>query len=146
MKSQRIVPDYDGCVEWGALKNRMSYLTCHDRSGQTRWIPKLSDDAYEGKHAAILNPEKTILPPILSTTGVPHRFSCFLKSAQPVAVTIELGDRTREVQVGTQWQETSLDFTPADSVMGSFPASVTIPKDAIVLVDAIKFRPIVSDR
>ncbi|HTI50954.1 MAG TPA: hypothetical protein VL475_08385, partial [Planctomycetaceae bacterium] len=72
-----VVPDYDGCAEWGGFEEgQVAYLARHDAGGQKRWVPKLSTEAREGKHSAMLPPDRTVLAPILSTAEVPHRFTC----------------------------------------------------------------------
>jgi hypothetical protein len=35
-----------------------------------------------------------------------------------------------------------MTFTPAEALMGVFPASVTVPADATVLIDSVQFRPV----
>jgi dienelactone hydrolase len=137
------VPDYDGCSAWGGFEEtQIAYLVRHDRSGQTRWIPRLSDDAKEGQHAAILNAERTVLPPILSTATVPHHFSCFMKADKPVRVKVQLADEQQQFAIADKWTEISMNLTPANTLMGGFPATITAPAGATVLVDAIRFRPI----
>src|SRR5262249_60228226 len=75
------LPDYNGCAGWGGFEDRLlAYLDRHNRSGQARWVPRRRTDAKEGKYSAVLKPGRTVLPPILSTAGVPHRFRCFLKA------------------------------------------------------------------
>jgi dienelactone hydrolase len=141
------VPDYDGCVEWGGFEDsHLAFLVRHDRSGQTRWIPRRSTDAREGKYSAILKPGRTVLPPILSTATVPHRFSCFLKAEKPVDVTVQLAEKQKQFRVGTTWTETSLDFTPPKNVMGDIPASIVIPPGVTVLLDAVRFHPLPNSK
>ncbi len=141
-KSSISVPDYDGCAEWGSFEEpQIAYLMRHDRSGQTRWIPKLSHDAKEGKQSAILNTGRTILAPILSTATVPHRFVCFLKADKPIEVTVQLAGAQRTLQIGTEWTEFDMDVTPTSGLMGGIPASITIPAEATVLLDAVSFHP-----
>jgi len=141
------VPDYDGCVEWGGFEERqMAFLERHNRSGQARWLPPLSTDAMEGRHAAVINKERTVLPPILSTATVPHRFRCFFKAAQPVKLGVQLAGETKQFQVGTEWTPAVMDYTPPIAVMGDIPASITIPPGAEVLVDAITFHPILANQ
>ncbi len=138
-------PDYDGCREWGGLEdNHMAFLAQHNACGQIRWLPQLSTDAQSGQHAAILNTDRTVLPPILSTAGWPHRFSCFLKADRPTKVTVQLGQEAKEFPVGTDWTEATMDVTPANSVMGGFASSIMIPSGTKVLVDTFSFRPLFS--
>jgi dienelactone hydrolase len=135
-------PDYDGCVKWGELgKNEVEYLVRHDRSGQRRWIPKLTSETREGEPAAILDRGTTVLPPILSTAGYPHRFTCFLKADKPCHVAVQLAAQRQEFSVGRQWTEVAMDFTPANELMGVFPAVVTVPSDATVLISSVHFQP-----
>ncbi|RPI77217.1 MAG: hypothetical protein EHM42_14055, partial [Planctomycetaceae bacterium] len=103
------VPAYDGCQEWGGFEaGQIAYLDRHHRGGQTRWVPRVSDDAIEGKHSAILEPGQTALPPILSTATVPHRFTCSLKADSPVEVIVQLGGEQRSFRIGTSWTEVQL--------------------------------------
>ena len=137
------VPDYDGCAEWGGFEvDSIAYLTRHDRSGQMRWIPRVSRDAKQGKQSAILNGGTTALAPILSTATVPHRFTCFLKADKPVEVTVQLADERKGQQIQTQWTEVGMSLTPPNTLMGGVSASITIPPGAEVLVDAVSFRPV----
>ncbi len=137
------VPDYDGCSMWGGFEEpQIAYLVRHDRSGQGRWIPKLSSDAKQGKQSATLNPGSTLLPPILSTAGLPHRFSCFLKSDKPARVGLQLADDRKEFDVGTDWTEIAMNHTPANTLMGTFPATISVPEGVVVLVDSIQFHPL----
>jgi dienelactone hydrolase len=143
VKASVPVPDYDGCAEWGGFEDsHLAFLQRHDRSGQKRWVPRRSTDAKEGKYSAVLNPGRTILPPILSTAKVPHRFCCFLKAERAVEVTVQLASEQKRFKVGMEWTEVHMDLTPPDTLMGDFPASVTIPTDAKVLIDAVSFRPV----
>lgn len=140
-------PDYDGCQEWGGFEpNHIAFVERHTSSGQPRWIPKLSTDAKEGRYAAILEQDVTLLPPILYTAGLPHRFTCFMKADQPRNVAIQLAEETREFHVGTDWTEARLSMTPGNEVMGVFPATIRIPPGARILVDAIRFRPVIDAR
>jgi dienelactone hydrolase len=137
-----VVPDYDGCAEWGGFEeNHVEYLARHDAGGQKRWVPELSAQAYEGKHSAILPPGQTILAPILSTATVPHRFTAFLKADQPVEVRIQLAGQEKLFPIGREWTEVSLDHTPPNTLMGGIPASITVPRESQVLMDALRFRP-----
>src|SRR5262249_20366608 len=73
VKASHTVPDYDGCTEWGGFEEeQIAYLTRHDRSGQKRWIPRVSSDAHEGRQSAILPEGNTVLAPILSTATIAH--------------------------------------------------------------------------
>jgi dienelactone hydrolase len=135
-------PDYDGCFKWGGFhKVQIEYLVRHDRSGQRRWIPRLSSEKREGEPVAVLNPGATLLPPILSTAGFPHRFSCFLKADKPCRVGLQLGDQHHEFAVGPQWTEAAMGFTPPNELMGVFAAAVTVPSDVTVLISSVHFRP-----
>jgi dienelactone hydrolase len=137
------VPDYDGCREWGGFEeSHIAYLERHTRSGQTRWIPRVSGDARDGVHSAILEPGRTVLPPILSTAGVPHRLTCSLKSDKPVTATVQLATQQKTFDIGTEWTEIQLEHTPPNDVMGGTPASLTIPAGTTALVDAIRFHPL----
>ncbi len=139
------LPDYDGCSEWGGFEeSQMAFLARHNRSGQARWIPRLSREAKDGKYAAILKPHETVLPPILSTAGVPHRFSCFLKADLPCVVDVDLAGEHKEFAVDREWMEAAMDLTPPNSLMGTFSAIISAPSDIRVLVDSIRFRPVGS--
>ena len=142
-----LCPDYDGCREWGGFEeSQIEFLTRHNQCGQVRWLPKLSTDAKDGKHSAILELDRTVLPPILSTANVPHRFSCFLKADVPAAVTIQLAGETRDYSIGTEWTEATLDLTPANSVMGGIGASITNPSKSRILIDSIQIRPVLTSQ
>src|SRR5262245_34249657 len=139
------VPDYNGCSEWGGFEgHQMAFLERHNRSGQARWIPALSKDAKEGKHSAVINKERTVLPPILSTATVPHRFRCFFKAVQPLEVGVQLAGEKKQFRVGSEWTRAVLDYIPPIAVMGDIPAVITIPPGSEVLVDDITFRPILE--
>ncbi len=145
VKAPTLVPDFDGCEKWGGFEeDAIAYLTIHTHGGQKRWIPSLSSDAKEGKHSAILEPGETVLPPILCTANAPSRFSCYLKGARPVDVTVKLGDKTKTFQVGTMWKKVEMTFTPPNLLMGVFRASLTVPAGATVLVDVISFHPLLA--
>jgi hypothetical protein len=136
-------PDYDGCSEWGGFEEgQIAFLTRHDRSGQSRWIPRLSEAAKQGRQSAILEPGRTVLPPILSTANVPHRFTCFMMADKPTTAAVDLGDKHEDFPIATGWTEIAMNLTPTNTLMGGIPASVTIPPDAKVLIDAVGFRPL----
>src|SRR5205823_6502032 len=106
VKASAPVPDYDGCGEWGSFEDaQIAFLARHDRSGQARWLPKRSTDAKGGQYAAILHAGRTVLPPILSTAGVPHHFRCYLKADKPVELTVQLAGTQKRFPVGTDWTE-----------------------------------------
>ena len=147
VKTPTRLPDYNGCAEWGDFEDpQVAFLVRHDRSGQARWIPRRSTDARTGKYSAVLNPGRTVLPPILSTALVRHRFRCYLKAAKPVEVTLQLGGEHRRFRVATEWLAVTSEFTPPAALMGGIPASITVPPGAAVLVDAVSFRPVLGGR
>jgi len=138
-----MLPDYDGCHEWGGFEeSQMTYLRQHDRSGQRRWQPHLSNDAVEGKHSAMVEGGTTVLPPILSTSNVPHRLTCWLKADKPVQIIIRLGAEQKTFQIGSNWTDVRMEYTPPLDVMGLIPASLTAPMGAALLVDAVAFHPL----
>jgi dienelactone hydrolase len=146
VKASRPVPDYDGCAEWGGFEEeQIAYLVRHDRSGQKRWIPRVSQDAREGRQSAVLPEGQTVLAPILSTAGIPHRFSCFMKADEPIEVSVQLAEQKKASRIGQDWTAVELTLTPAATLMGGIPASITVPPGASVLVDAIQFRPVVRN-
>jgi len=137
------LPDFDGCLQWGGFEERqIAYLVRHDRSGQTRWIPRVTNDAKEGQHAAILPAGQIVLPPILNTAGIAHRLTCFMKADKPTTVKLQMAGAEREFSIGTEWTAIAMSATPAQTVMGNFVASITIPAESTVLVDAVEFHPI----
>lgn len=137
------MPDYDGCGEWGSFEDsHIAFLTRHDRSGQARFIPRRGSDAKEGKYSAILPPGRTVLPPILSTALVPHRFRCFLKADQPVEASVQIAGQQKRFQVGADWTQIDLDYTPPSEIMGQVAATITIPEKATVRADAVSFHPV----
>jgi dienelactone hydrolase len=139
------VPDYDGCAEWGSFEElQMAYLARHNMSGQARWIPSVSHDAKQGNQSAILKAGSTILAPILSTATVPHRFVCYLKADKPAEVTVQLAAERRSVRIETAWTKVEIELTSPYDLMGGIPASITIPAEATVLLDAVSFRPVVT--
>ena len=97
------------------------------------------------KPVAILDRGTTVLPPILSTAGFPHRFTCFLKADKPCRVAVQLAAQHKEFAVGRHWMEVAMDFTPPNELMGVFPAAVTVPSDATVLISSVHFRPVLRD-
>jgi len=146
IKASIAVPDYDGCAMWGGFEaNQIAYLLRHVRSGQQRWVPQVSADARAGKQSAILEPGTTVLPPILSTTGVPHRFACYLKAERPTTVTVQLAETRKEFAIGREWTEIATVVTPGGGVMGGIAASIIVPAGANAKVDAISFHPVVGD-
>jgi len=138
--------DYNGCGMWGDFEEKqVRYLEAHS------WAcPPISRDAKQGNQSAQLKPGgKTVLPPIFFTAGAPQRFSCFLKGANATSVVIELGgnfDGTpvverKEFPVGTKWGEVSLQFTPPHVLSTDLRATISVPDNVPVLVDAVSFRP-----
>ncbi|MBI3860412.1 MAG: hypothetical protein HY290_00800 [Planctomycetia bacterium] len=145
IEAKASVLDYDGCAEWGGFEEpHVAFLTRHNQSGQTRWVPRLSTDAKQGKHAAILTSERTVLPPILGTATVAHRFTCYFKCAQAGEVVVQVGSAKKQFRVGTDWTEAVLEFTPPSAVMGDIPATITIVSGTDILVDAVTFRPVLA--
>lgn len=138
-------PDYDGCSEWGDFEeSQIAFLRIHTQSGQTRWNPEVSSDAKQGKNSAIAPPRRTLLPLVLSTSGIPHRFSCFVKACEPTKVTFQLAGQTRDFTVGTDWTECSMQITPVHSVMGTFDTVIDVSGSTSVLLDAMTFKPVLS--
>ena len=139
------VPDHDGCVQWGSFEPaQIEYLVRHTQSGQTRWVPRLSTNAKAGQNAAILESGRTVLPPILATATVPHRFTCFMKAERPVSIGVQLGDAQQDFAITAEWSEVSMNYTPPNDVMGVFPASFVVPSGATALVDEVQFHPIAA--
>lgn len=137
------VPDYDGCLQWGGFEDtHLAFLERHNRSGQKRWLPRLSRDARQGMYSAVLEPGRTVLPPILSTATVPHRLTCSLKADQPLNVTLQLAGEQKTFEIGPAWTEIRMDHTPPNELMGGTPASMTIPAGTTVLLDAVGFHPL----
>ena len=73
---------------------------------------------------------------------MPHRFVCFLKADKPIEVDVQLAGEQRSVQIDTEWTEVGMDLIPPNDLMGGIPASITIPAEATVLLDAVSFRPV----
>lgn len=139
------IPDYDGCVEWGGFEEEhVAYVLRHDRSGQTRFVPQVSSDAWRGRQSAILNAPTTVLAPILYTPNLPHRFRCHLKAAMQVEVSISLGSERKSFSIGNEWTEVELDFTPPHSLAGGFRAAIDVPEGATVLIDEVSFHPVLK--
>jgi hypothetical protein len=142
IESATICPDYDGCIEWGGFEpEHITFLRIHTQGGQTRWVPEVSSDAKQGKNSAIAPPGRTLLPLVLSTAEVPHRFSCYVKACEPTRITLQVSGRTREFAVGTDWAECQLEVTPMKSVMGSFDTVIDVAGSTNVLIDSVTFRP-----
>src|SRR5262249_57119367 len=117
VKAAQPVPDYDGCAEWGGFEeDQIAYLARHDRSGQRRWIPRISSDAHDGRQSAILPEGKTVLAPILSTAKIAHRFSCWMKADKPVDVTVQLAEDSKSFRIGTGWTRVDMTLTPANTL------------------------------
>ncbi len=139
-------PDYDGCSEWGDFEEgQLPYLRLHGLP-----VPGLSKEAKSGKQAAVLKAGETTLPPIHATAGVPHHFRAYAKADRPTAVTLRLaapaGARhataEKRFEVGAEWTELSLEFTPPADTSGSVRAVLAVPAGASVLLDQVTFRPI----
>jgi hypothetical protein len=60
-------------------------------------------------------------------------------------VSVQLASEKKQFRVGTEWTEATMGFTPPLAVMGDISASITIPPETEVLVDAITFHPILHD-
>ncbi|MFN0054792.1 MAG: alpha/beta hydrolase family protein [Planctomycetales bacterium] len=145
-ETQRAVPDYNGCAEWGGFEeDHLAYLARHNASGQTRWIPQPSRDPYRGKQSALLKPGRTDLAPILSTATIPHRLTAYLKADRPTRVSLSLAGETAEFDVGNKWTQIQMEHTPPNTLMGGTFASITSPEGSVVLIDQVEFRPIPSD-
>lgn len=137
--------DYNGAM-WGDFEDANLVIA---RAFAMR-MPPLTADAHDGKQAAKLSAGQTGLLPIYFTAGVPHRLTCYLKSAAPVTVTMKLSGRfdgatpsqETQIQVGTQWTPATLDFTPPTAKSASLSVEFTVPKDAEVLLDSLAFRPV----
>jgi len=140
-----ILPSYDGCADWGGFEeNQVAFLSRHYRSGsQVRWLPEVSLDAKEGKQSAVLPAGRTPLPPILFTPGIPHRFTCFLKSNKPVEVVVQLEESEKRVKVGTSWTQVRMDYTPSQSLLAAVHATLSVSPGATVLLDCVRFQPVV---
>ena len=138
-----VIPRYNGCAEWGGFEeHQIAFLVRHDRSGQKRWIPAPSTECKEGKQSAVLPGGTTTLPPILYTATVPHRFSCFMKAPQPTIAQLHLAGESRSIQVGTDWTSAEVELTVPHDLMGGLTATITIPNDTVVLLDAVSHRPL----
>lgn len=145
LKSTQPCPDFNGCQEWGGFEeSNIEFLQRHNQGGQTRWLPKLSPVAKEGKQSAIVELEQTTLPPILSVATVPHRLSCWFKAENPTKISLQLGGETREFMIGADWTEATMNLTPANTTMGAIGAVINNPTKSSILVDAIAFRPILE--
>src|SRR5262249_53451205 len=128
--------------EWGGFEeDQIAYLARHDRSGQRRWIPRISSDAHDGRQSAILPEGKTVLAPILSTAKIAHRFSCWMKADKPVDVTVQLAEDSKSSRIGHGWTRVDMTLTPANTLMGGIRASITVPPAVTVLVDSISIHP-----
>ena len=139
--------DYNGAI-WGDFEESSLVIA---RAFAMR-IPPLVTDAHDGAQAAKMPAGRHVLPPIYFTAGVPHRLTCYLKSAAPATVTCMLSGRfdgavltlEKTIPVGTEWVPASLDYTPPAALSGSLSVEFTVPKDAEVLLDSVSFRPIMK--
>jgi hypothetical protein len=136
------VPDYNGCGQWGGFEDdQIAFLERHDRSGQARWVPRLSNVAQDGRQSAIVPAGTTLLPPILWTAAIPHRLTCYLKADKPVDVTLQVGPARQVCNVGTDWTKVVLDVTPSSDLWGEVPGSLSAPAGATILLDTMSFHP-----
>lgn len=115
-KSKLMVPDYNGCAMWGSFeKTQVNYLKQHRLP-----VPPLSRVAKDGKRSAILRAGKLTLPYILFTPGVPHRFSCYLRSNKTTKIALKIYGKFEGGEQGVQqsfaikrkWTKVTLEFTP----------------------------------
>jgi dienelactone hydrolase len=118
-KSKMLVPDYNGCSEWGSFeKQQVQYLKEHRLP-----VPQLSRVAKDGKRSAVLRAGKATLPYILFTAGVPHRFSCYMRANKPTKIALKLYGKFDGTEKGIQkqfvikrrWTKVTLEFTPPGS-------------------------------
>jgi hypothetical protein len=140
----KVVP-YDGCVEWGGFEaGHIAFLRLHGHA-----VPALSVHARTGKQAALLKAGKTTLAPILFTSGVAHRLSCWLKADKDADVTVALtgtfdGKSTTEskpFKAGKQWTEVGFDFRPPAALSAGLRVTIIVPAGSTLLVDDVSFRP-----
>jgi hypothetical protein len=59
---------------------------------------------------------------------------------------VQLASEHKQFRIGTDWTEVGVDLTPPSDLMGGIAASITIPSDATVLVDAVSFHPILASK
>ncbi len=140
------VPDYDGSSEWGSFgESQVNYLRLHGLP-----VPALSKEAKDGKQSAIVKGGKLTLPQMLCTLGIAHRLTCNLKADKPVEVVVQVAGRfdgkpvveEKTFKVGSEWTAVSVEFVPLVALTAGVQATITAPKEAVVLVDGVRFRPV----
>lgn len=136
----------DGADTWGSFEEA-EVIYCQ-RHGYP--LPALSAQAHDGKQSGELKTGTYTSPPLLFTTGVPHRFSCYLKAAKPAKVTVKLhgnfdaetAGASKDFEVGTEWRRYELDFTPPIARAADLRASFVVPADNSVLLDTVRFEAV----
>jgi len=143
--ASKAVPDYDGCSEWGGFEpEQVTYLKL-----LAFMDPAVSNDAKEGKQACVLKGTTTARN-IYFTAGVPHRFSCFLKSEKETDIRVALAGEfdgkaqveEKTIRVGTDWTNATIDYTPPKCVAGGLRAVFIVPEGSSALLDCASFRPL----
>ncbi|MHB0939582.1 MAG: alpha/beta hydrolase family protein [Armatimonadota bacterium] len=138
---------YNGAI-WGDFEDASLVIA---RAFAMR-MPSLVTEAHDGKQAAKLPAGHTGLLPIYFTAGVPHRLTCYLKSAAPADVTLRLSGTfdgkpaTSETTttIGTTWTKAEMDFTPPQALAANLTLAVTVPAGTEVLLDSVSFCPIIK--
>jgi dienelactone hydrolase len=138
--------DYDGAAQWGGFEKAQDlYLERHNaRLSLTRRV------ADEGEYSARLPEGRTDLPIVRYTAGVPHRFTCYVKAAQPTPITLDLQpefngrseETLQEWKVGPQWTKISVVLTPEEALNARSHIAFEVPDGTPVWLDDVSFRPL----
>ena len=138
--------EYNGCSVWGDFEpGGIQYLQGLGYMGNAQ----VSPEGRNGTQCLLLRESHT-LRDIYYPQGVLHRFQCYMKSEQPIEVTLTLTERydqrtataERVFRVGAEWTPLILDFAPHAALWSKIFATVKLPDGATALVDDVSFSPI----
>jgi hypothetical protein len=143
-------PDYDGCSDWGDFESaNLAYLQLNGIAP-----PQISQDAHTGKQSAVLKPGNTVLPAMLFTAGIPHKFSCFMKADKAAEVVVSIGGvadgkaiaQQGKFKVGKEWTQATLDLEATSPwiLTGEIKPTITVPAGVTALVDTVELKPAVK--
>ncbi len=140
---------YDGCSVWGGFE---AAAISHQRA-VAYWDSKVAintDPAYvkAGQQSAIIKTQGKFHP-LQFASGVPHRLTAWVKAKREVEIKVALvgsfdGRPLTEsimAKAGSAWLEVALPFKPPATLTGSLALVVTVPPDAVVYLDEVRFLP-----
>ncbi len=134
---------YNGASMWGDFEE--DGVDWSRRHAFMNIVP--STDAKAGKQSYKLSTGKNRLYPLYFAADQTHRFTAWVKSDKPCAITLRFdgglpADNHKTFSVTDQWAQIECEIKTMNIPTATLEAQIEVPDGATVLIDDVKLEPV----